>query len=41
MIEMAPLKVVHTLFTDIAPQAAQQRLMEELGVRCVVATNSL
>jgi len=29
--------VVHTLFTDIAPQAAQQRLMEELGVRCVVA----
>ena len=31
MIEMAPLKVVHTLFTDIAPQAAQQRLMEELG----------
>ena len=37
MIEMAPLKVVHTLFTDIAPQAAQQRLMNDLGVRCVVA----
>jgi DeoR family glycerol-3-phosphate regulon repressor len=41
MIEMAPMKVVHTLFTDIAPQTAQQRLMEKLGVRCVVATNSL
>lgn len=34
MIEMAPLKVVHTLFTDIAPAPAQQRLMEDLGVRC-------
>ena len=40
MIEMAPLKVVHTLFTDIAPAPAQQRLMEDLGVRCVVATNN-
>lgn len=37
MIEMAPLKVVHTLFTDIAPAPAQKKLMEELGVRCVVA----
>jgi DeoR family glycerol-3-phosphate regulon repressor len=37
MIEMAPLKVVHTLFTDIAPAPAQQRLMADLGVRCVVA----
>jgi DeoR family glycerol-3-phosphate regulon repressor len=37
MIEMAPLKVVHTLFTDMAPAPAQQRLMAELGVRCVVA----
>jgi DeoR family glycerol-3-phosphate regulon repressor len=40
MIEMAPLKAVHTLFTDIAPAPAQQRLMEDLGVRCVVATNN-
>jgi DeoR family glycerol-3-phosphate regulon repressor len=40
MIEMAPLKVVHTLFTDIAPAPAQKKLMEELGVRCVVATNN-
>ena len=37
MIEMAPLKAVHTLFTDRAPATAQQRLMEDLGVRCVVA----
>jgi DeoR family transcriptional regulator, glycerol-3-phosphate regulon repressor len=36
MIEMAPLKVVHTLFTDLAPEPAQQRLMDETGVRCVV-----
>ena len=39
MIEMAPLKVVHTLFTDRAPATAQQRLMADLGVRCVVAQN--
>jgi DeoR family glycerol-3-phosphate regulon repressor len=37
MIEMAPLKVVHTLFTDIAPATEQKKLMDELGVRCVVA----
>jgi DeoR family glycerol-3-phosphate regulon repressor len=37
MIEMAPLKAVHTLFTDRTPATAQQRLMEDLGVRCVVA----
>ena len=37
MIEMAPLKAVHTLFTDIPPPTAQQQLMNDLGVRCVVA----
>lgn len=37
MIEMAPLKVVHTLFTDQRPDAAYERLMRDLDVRCVVA----
>ena len=41
MIEMAPLQAVHTLFTDVAPAPSQQRLIEELGLRCVVATNSI
>lgn len=37
MIEMAPLKAVHTLFTDIAPAPAFERLLRELDVRCVIA----
>ncbi len=37
MIEMAPLKVVHTLFTDQRPDATYERLMRDLDVRCVVA----
>jgi len=37
MIEMAPLKAVHTLFTDQRPDAAFERLMRDLDVRCVVA----
>ena len=37
MIEMAPLKVVHTLFTDQPPEPAFERLLRDLDVRCVVA----
>jgi len=37
MIEMAPLKVVHTLFTDLPPDPAFDRLLRDLDVRCVVA----
>lgn len=37
MIEMAPLKVVHTLFTDLPPDPAFERLLRDLEVRCVVA----
>lgn len=37
MIEMAPLKAVHTLFTEQAPDAAFQRLLRELDVHCVLA----
>lgn len=37
MIEMAPLKAVHTLFTDQAPNAEFERLLRDQGVRCVVA----
>jgi DeoR family glycerol-3-phosphate regulon repressor len=37
MIEMAPLKVVHTLFTDTAPEFEFDRLLRDLDVRCVVA----
>lgn len=37
MVEMTPLNAVHTLFTDLPPAAAQQQLMKDLGVRCVVA----
>lgn len=40
MIEMAPLKAVHTLFTDRAPEASFERLMRDLDVRCVVAPAS-
>ena len=38
MIEMAPLQAVHTLFTDLPPEPAFERLLRELGVRCVVAS---
>ena len=37
MIEMAPLKVVHTLFTDSAPDALFDRLLRDQDVRCIVA----
>ena len=37
MIEMAPLKVVHTLFTDLPPDPAFECLLRDLEVRCVVA----
>lgn len=37
MIEMAPLKVVHTLFTDATPEPDFERLLRELDVHCVVA----
>ena len=37
MIEMAPLKVVHTLFTNAPPAPTFERLLRELDVRCVVA----
>ncbi len=37
MIEMAPLKVVHTLFTDRQPDAHFEHLLRDLDVRCVVA----
>lgn len=37
MIEMAPLKVVHTLFTDADPDPSFERLLREVDVRCVVA----
>lgn len=38
MIEMAPLHVVHTLFTDSPPQADLERLLRDHGVRCIVAS---
>ena len=37
MIEMAPLKVVHTLFTDTLPEPDFERLLRDQDVRCVVA----
>ena len=37
MIEMAPLKVVHTLFTDTLPEPTFERLLRDQDVRCVVA----
>lgn len=37
MIEMAPLKAVHTLFTDADPDPGFERLLREVDVRCVVA----
>lgn len=37
MIEMAPLKRVHALFTDRLPGPTFERLLHDLDVRCVVA----
>jgi DeoR family glycerol-3-phosphate regulon repressor len=37
MIEMTPLKAVHTLFTDQPPAPELAERMAEWGVRCVVA----
>jgi DeoR family glycerol-3-phosphate regulon repressor len=37
MIEMAPLKVVHTLFTDLPPEPGFEQRLREQGVTCVVA----
>ena len=37
MIEMAPLKAVHTLFTDTLPEPTFERLLRDQDVRCVVA----
>ncbi len=37
MIEMAPLNVVHTLFTDSPPEPDFERLLRDQDVRCVVA----
>lgn len=36
MIEMASLKAVHTLFTDLPPEPRFEQLMREQGVRCIV-----
>lgn len=40
MIEMAPLRAVNTLFTDTRPDAAFERLLRDLDVRCVVADDN-
>jgi DeoR family glycerol-3-phosphate regulon repressor len=37
MIEMAPLKALHTLFTDAPLSADFERLLRDQAVRCVVA----
>lgn len=37
MIEMAPLKVVHTLFTDLPPEPGFEHVLRDLDVRCIVA----
>jgi DeoR family glycerol-3-phosphate regulon repressor len=37
MIEMASLRAVHTLYTDLPPEPAYERLLRDLDVRCVVA----
>lgn len=37
MIEMAPLRAVHTLFTDLPPAPPFDRLLRDLEVKCVVA----
>ncbi len=38
MIEMAPLRAIHALFTDQPPPAPYDRLLRDLDVRCVVAS---
>lgn len=37
MIEMAPLKAVHALFTDLPPDPHFEHLLRDLDVRCIVA----
>ena len=37
MLEMASLRAVHTLYTDLPPEPAYERLLRDLDVRCVVA----
>ncbi|MEY4507379.1 MAG: Glycerol-3-phosphate regulon repressor [Pseudomonadota bacterium] len=39
MIEMAPIKVLHTVFTDTPPDDSFERLLRDADVRCVVATH--
>jgi len=34
---MAPLRLVHTVFTDQPPEPAFERLLRDIDVRCVVA----
>jgi hypothetical protein len=36
-IVLDPLKAVHTLFTDLPPDARFEQMMREQGVRCIVA----
>jgi DeoR family glycerol-3-phosphate regulon repressor len=40
MIEMAPIKAVHTVFTDTPPDAAFERLLRDWDVHCVVASSA-
>ena len=40
MIEMAPIKAVHTLFTDAPPDAAFERMLRDWDVHCVVASST-
>lgn len=37
MIEMASLRSVHTLFTDLPPAPPFDRLLQDMGVQCIVA----
>jgi hypothetical protein len=37
---MAPIKAVHTVFTDTAPDAAFERLLRDWDVHCVVASSA-
>jgi len=39
MIEMAPLKALHTLFTDAPLPCEFETLLRDQGVRCVVASS--
>lgn len=40
MIEMAPIKAVHTVFTDAPPDAAFERMLRDWDVHCVVASST-